>query len=197
MLFGSKIKMDKIKFLFLLTPIYLLLYRVLSIIFSIKIPLHEFWVFAWLIYYLLGIYYKKGNRLLKIKYLNLVYIICFFFEIIYSFWIYNRFGFSLALSQMNIVNMIISILLFEILNPYLKKMDDKKNILSKIGDYSFGIFFIHMILLKVLKKGLLLVVNDTLLVVILVSILTLISSYLIVCLCNKVFPKKWIKYIGF
>ena len=93
--------------------------------------------------------------------------------------------------------MIISILLFEILNPYLKKMDDKKNILSKIGDYSFGIFFIHMILLKVLKKGLLLVVNDTLLVVILVSILTLISSYLIVCLCNKVFPKKWIKYIGF
>jgi len=99
---------------------------------------------------------------------------------------------------MNIMNMIVVITLIQWIIPYINRnCYNKENLLSKIGDHSFGIYFIHILVLNFVRMLLKLVFKDVLVIVILSAIITLGICYFIVRLCSKYLPDKINKLFGF
>ena len=109
----------------------------------------------------------------------------------------NHFEFKNALSQMNIFNMAVSIMAIRCIVPLIKNNSTRSNIINKIGNLSFGIYFIHILVLKLMMIGVKVVCKDVIVVMIISSVLTLIISYLIVLLCNKKLPRKVNNLLGF
>lgn len=189
------IKYNSLKNLFLLiTPIYLLVYR---IIWMAKgqtiIPLHQYYFFAWSIYYVIGLIMKKKKLFNINKYQVLI---LFLLTISYNVFIYYKFGIDYSLSQMNIVNMLFSIVvaLYLINN---KKDNTKENIFSKIGDNSFGIYFIHLLVIIVLNKLLGNFNINPIIFTILKSFVTITLSYLGIKMFTKITKNKFNKFLGF
>ena len=100
---NSKMK----KILYLITPIYLLVYGILKIIFKIDIPHYQFYFFGWIIYYLIGLE-LSSNKHLSFKRNYIVIIIILAIEIVVNLIIYNLNNetYSYVTSQLNIMNLL-------------------------------------------------------------------------------------------
>lgn len=188
-------KLKDNKMTYLITPLYLLTYRILLLKYNLDIPLHHYCIFAWIIYYQLGIK-MKDNKTTK-SYIS-IFFIGLIIEIIYSFQMYYYFDFNTSLSQMNIINMAVSISIFGFIIKIINSNNKvNSNIISRIGDNSLGIFYIHILVFKLIKYMLNYIIKDTLIIVITSSILTILLCYIIVLISKKIIPEKYLKYIGF
>ena len=179
-----KIKNKFLKFLpLLITPIYCLVLEVLQLRFNIAIPLYNYWIFGWFTYYYLGILIKNVN--LNEKKINSILVLLIFtliISILYRMYIFKTFSnYSLATSQILSINvfysLFICIILFSISQ---KKLYIKKDsIIVKTGDYSFGIYLSHVLVLMIVKKILSFFTLPYILNICLVFLLTYTITYLI------------------
>lgn len=98
-------------------------------------------------------------------------------------------------TQLKITNYISCMCILPIAFWYIEnpEINPKQGVLSKIGDYSFGIFLIHILVLNLLKKF-----NFYDSIPFPVSSLSvLILSYISIYICNKFLGEKYGKWLGF
>lgn len=179
--------------LMIITPMYLLIYRITWIIKGgIVIPLHQYYFFAWSIYYVIGLLLRKYNISIN----KITLIISFIFSLTYNIFIYKILGIEYALSQMNIINMIFSLMVavYFINN---KKDNIKSNILSKFGDVSLGIYFIHLFIIGILNKIFSFVFFIPIVSTFLKIFVTIVFSYGIIVVFKKITKNRFDKYLGF
>lgn len=191
------LKSKKLNYIFIVINIlHLLLYRYLWMIKDINLGLHYYFFSAWVIYYLLGL---NNDKLPKIKKTFFVFLIVL--EIIYNFSIISKIGFEYTLSQINLFNLLVSISFIMCINQYIStyKIAKKFRHIEEIGDLSFGIFLIHMLVLKTIKFIMCIFLKESLLFMLINAILTFIISYLIIkvliYLNKKTINSKFINYV--
>ena len=187
---------------FLITPITMIIHRVLQLKFNFSMPLYQLSIFYWVIYYVLGLEYenikKKLRKVVKIMRMGGVVLFSAALTIVYAYnlLIYHSYGYGPALSQIDFMNMCFSLTAIMMVMK-CAKMDRHVNLLSKIGDRAIGIYFIHLIVLE-LSKNLLgsWQINDVV-KILSYSFLTLFASYVIIIVFSKLTKGKLDKYLGF
>jgi membrane-bound acyltransferase YfiQ involved in biofilm formation len=190
--------------LWIVTPLYLIvLYILYLFVFQSAVPLYHILFPAWFLFYYLGLYMRINRKAFSFNMLGLFFCcgIALLLSIWESFMIENYTGLYVwASSQIKVSSFIYSIcLIFFILKLHNYVTINNKWILM-IGNYSFGIFCIHMLILPVVQKLLLLVISDTmctyLLIRIIVVITTIILSLLTIKTIERIIGEKNSKLIG-
>ena len=138
--------------MYLITPIYLALIYVYNIITG-KMPLfYETIFFAWFFFYLLGLVCRAGKFNKVIQKVRSWWIIIALALSIGEAFLLLAFGCStgFACSQIRFSSFAYA----AVIALWLVKKEKmtEGNLLSRIGDYSYGIFFVHMIFMMVVTK---------------------------------------------
>ena len=145
---------------FLLTPMFMLTYYMVIILFQreIPFPLNANNFVIWFIYYYLGIYLRNNQLVIKnindIKILLIMSLILQIGEGIY----WNKLGYyGMATTQLKFTSMISNILILILTFSWLnngKEVKERcwKNYLIEIGGMSFGIYLLHILILVILNK---------------------------------------------
>lgn len=128
----------------LITPLFLLVIYSYQIITKHSLPYYSVFFCSWCIFYYLGIFvfqkkYKKciGNPYVLLLVAGLLSVL----EGILLYKVTGLYGF--ATSQIRFSSMFLSL---AVINIIIGKIESNKSgVLVKVGDISFGIFFIHMI----------------------------------------------------
>ena len=183
-----------------ITPIYLLILAIINIKFAIQIPLYQTIFFGWILYYYLGIYYKINKECIKIekilpKKIFWGSILLIIIRSLINIYIYKKgVSYSYVTSQLTLLNMIY--ILYTIL-VVLKLENKVKNIkcLEKLGDISFGIYFIHTYFIKMYNH---IFDIDNYYIKLIIGILFVVSlSYLTIVIFKKITKNKFNKILGF
>lgn len=143
----------KVTWLYAITPLYISIVYAWTILMGEPPRLYGTIFPAWLLFYLVGIDCRIGklNRYVqKCNYLWLGFAIGI--EMLEAFaWSSSRFSITLASSQLKFSSCLYSIVIILLLKKK-EKIIGLDTLLSKIGDCSFGIFFLHCMVLWVVKK---------------------------------------------
>lgn len=144
----------KVKLYFPLATSFL--FNLLITIFYIKtgkaFPFYNYHIFGWFSYYYLGILLNLKKIKLKDFKISLVLFICCLVSVaegIYIYCVYNIY--DLAVTQLTFSNCIFSMFICLFINRNDNEIM-KKNIVITIGDYSYGIYLSHVLILSALNK---------------------------------------------
>ena len=185
------------KWLYLITPMYLIFLYAYNITTGNMPRFYETVFPAWFVFYILGMDARAG-KLKKIRVKGWMIALALVASCVECY-ILMKIGCSssFACSQIRFTPFIYTSLIAMWLLQNMK--DVKGNILSKIGDCSFGIFFSHMLFLWVISKGLsVLGVEIWIVKWVLCFVLTAVTSFAFVLVVRKIFEgKKILRYIGF
>lgn len=136
----------------IITPVYNSVIVFLGIHYGKSIPLYQYYMFGWISYFYLGMILKTKKIDINVKTLifSIISLLCI--SICEGMIIYNNYNlYGIATSQITLFNSLYSILICLLL--YQKEHKSyKENIISKIGDYSFGIYLSHFLFLKIVQK---------------------------------------------
>ena len=121
-------------------------------VFSVNIPLYNYWALGWISFFYLGLLFKyKSEKTKKISNRVLI-LILLILSIIEGLLIYLKFNnYNLAVSQLTFSNSLYSLMICHYIYSNASKTK-VVNALSIIGDYSFGIYLSHIIVLKIITK---------------------------------------------
>ena len=198
----------KAKYLFLLTPVYLLVLYVYALIYKEQVPFYNIPFPAWFIFYYFGLWVKlKGCKsiLKRNSIINaiLLCMIALILSIIEGYLLISRgvsVGFAssqIKLSSFLYVFAIINLLM--VIKPYMNNMTISW--LKNIGDSSYGIYYIHIFWIIISYKILPLipVVGKILPIYQLLQMtFTIVLSYLSIVLTKELIGEKLSnKYLGF
>ena len=185
------------KWLCLITPMYLIFLYAYNITTGNMPRFYETVFPAWFVFYILGMDARTG-KLKKIRVKGWMIALALVASCVECYAL-MKIGCSsgFACSQIRFTPFIYTALIAMCLSQNVK--DVKENILSKIGDCSFGIFFSHMLFLWVISKGLSVIGVDVWIVKwVLCFVLTAVTSFAFVLVVRKIFEgKKILRYIGF
>ena len=150
----------------------------------------------WYPYYLLGLW--LGNHVIKSKMALTVLILLSGLSIILQmgegFFLYRN-GLGNPGTQLKITNYISCMCILPIVYRFIlsERFQPQLGVFSKIGDYSFGIFLIHILVLKIIKSF---TFYETI-PFIANSLVVLLISYMLVFAINKILGDKYSKWLGF
>ncbi len=183
------------KWLYLITPIYLCLLYAYNITTGGILRFYETLFPAWFVLYILGMDVREG-KLKKFKVKPWMIVLALLASYTEGF-ILREIGCVFDTSQIRFTPFIYSALIAVWLSQNVK--DVKENLLSKIGDCSFGIYFSHMLCMWVIAKVLSMAGIDVWIVKwMLTFIFTAITSFAFVWIVREIFKgKKILRYIGF
>jgi peptidoglycan/LPS O-acetylase OafA/YrhL len=148
-------------YLLLLTPISLLALYILELGFGIIIisPYYALPFTIWFFFYYYGII-VGNNQGIEQKIVQsfsiylILYVICILLSIIEGYVILNKYGlYDFAISQIKMSSFLASLFLINVfigIKRYYKP--NKLKMLSIIGDYSFGIYLIHIFIIQAINK---------------------------------------------
>lgn len=140
------------KWMYLITPIYLVIIYTYNIATGTVPLLYETLFPAWFFFYLLGMDCRSGNIGKWIKKINIYWVVIALLISIAEAFILKIVGCAdgFVISQIKFGSLIYAAALaLWLLN---KKNESQRNILSITGDYSYGIFYCHMLILWVVRK---------------------------------------------
>lgn len=178
--------------LYIIQPIYLLIVF-LTAKYNISIPLYNYFMFGWLSYYVLGVDFKNKNYNIN----NIVIVILTAVIIIINLLEYKMgFDYSYCASQIKITNLVYSTIIITWLFEKIKIVNSN-NILVKIGDYSYGIYYIHIFFVIIINKAIEFIKMPYYINVIIAYILTITTSILFIFIFKKITKNKFNKYLGF
>ena len=191
------------KWMYLITPAYLVIIYAYNIVTG-TLPLFYATLFpAWLFFYLLGMDCRSGHIENLLKNINGYWIIIALFVSVTEAFILKKVGCAdgFVVSQIKFG----SFMYATVLILWLLKMnhESKRNILSITGDYSYGIFYCHILILWGVRKIIELVgLNEIwMLYFSLCFILTVVSSFVFVwsvrSLAYKLKCEKMLILVGF
>lgn len=186
-----------------ITPIYVLIIRYICPFLGIQLgfPFPATIFFAWFIYYYLGM--ALGNSIIKFdwkfKKTLLAYLIVIILSLCEGFYWYKiENNLDMATTQIRLTSIATSI--FACLVAYKYIVDDKiklndkfTKILALIGDRSFGIFFVHIAILRLIDKITYIFFNGMVLFFPLRTIIIIFLSFIVVYIGHKIMKhKSWI-----
>ena len=165
------------------------------IILGHEIPFRTTLFPAWFIYFIIGIYVRNNNITSLIKHKYIAIVIGLLLSVIEGI-IIDKYlnNYSFASSQIKISSCIYSIAIINLITNINSKCKlHRENIVSRIGNNSYGIFYSHMIFLTlctiVLNK--LCIVNNLLPIYQLIQMITsLFLSYIFVKVIKKLLGTK-------
>lgn len=139
-----------------ITPLYYIIVYMIYYITNIDIPYRATLFPAWFVYFYLGIYIKNKCIICSIcknnkKCFIYMYLLGIFLSILEA-WIIvkTKSDYSFAVTQVKFSSMICS---FAVIGYITGKIDSKlisnNNILKKLGDISYGVFYVHLIWLNI------------------------------------------------
>ena len=188
----------------MLTPIYTCINGLFNYYTKTNFPLYATLFPAWISFYYMGMLYNK--QIGKIKKINSKFIFFITSVILIinisvnliEYW--NGMSYSYCTSQIKLSNSIYIICIAFSIIAILNIVNTKKiksNVLSKIGDNSFGIYFMHLILIKLLKKifediNCILIVKSSI-----IAVITLIICVVLIKIINELTKNKSKLYLGF
>lgn len=189
------------KWLYLITPVYLCVIYIWTVIAGAPPRLYGTVFPAWLLFYLLGIDCRAGRLERYVQKSSGVWVIVAVgIELLETIVLYvGGCSITLASSQLKFSSCLYAATIL----LCLKKNEDKVQCntwISNIGDCSFGIFFLHCMVLWIVKKILSMVGIDHCWIAfwMLTFFLTTFISYTLVMLIrNKVADMKKLRWIGF
>lgn len=155
--------------------------------------------FGWFSYYYLGI--LLGNNLCQRKWspilLCVLLVISLLMQISEAYVIYNKFNFTNCGTQVKLSTLLTNMIFLLVVYVFLStnKISIKSNFLRKIGDYSFGIYLSHILIINVLSsysifsfyKSLPFPIN---------SMIILLVSFVFCCCCDRILSSRVCKYLG-
>ena len=189
------IKNSRFRYLGIITPVTVSILSILNLLkYPIPFPYNSIIFPVWFIFYYYGMQVRYYNLETKIKRnlnINIIlYILCVVLSIFEGI-IWNSFGdYSMAISQIKLSSILTSLCFINMVIGVKDKVKINSPILKKIGDYSFGIYLIHLIFIRIFKD--------------IIPGYTLITILLVICCCYitidisyKVFGSKVCRYLGF
>lgn len=190
--------------LYSLTPIYIFFLYYYNISTNSILPNYHKLFPAWILFYILGILMR--NNLIKIDWSITTRMLFVIIAIILSMAEANLFinyGYdsNFASSQITVTSFLYSLSLIILFNSSNTHSETYCKTLVKVGNYSFGIYFIHIFYLSLIHK-----VPFThtfsdlpqfLLYQFLVGVITIILSYFTVHIATKLLGSRLIRYLGF
>lgn len=189
--------------MYLITPVYLVMIYTYNIVTGTVPLLYETLFPAWFFFYLCGMDCRTGNIGKWIEGINVCWVIIALCASIAEAFILKRIGCAdgFVTSQIKFG----SFMYAEVLALWLlkKERELERNILSITGDFSYGIFYCHMLILQVIRKIIELVGLNNIWVLNfgLCFILTAVSSWLFVWIVrsfvHKMKCEKILTLIGF
>lgn len=188
----------KLKYiLYAITPLAIVFLYIANIMgYEIPFPYNAIFFPMWIFYYVIGMIIgnKKNTINLSLKSAIIMYPIGIVLQIMEG-QIWNYFNnYNMATTQIKLSNFITNIgVIFIISNLVNNEFNINKkfyNILITIGDYSFGIYLTHMILVSIINK-----VSSSI-IYIPTTISILLIEYFGISLCYKLFNNKILKVIG-
>lgn len=191
-------------FLLIITPIYLILLYYYNISTNSSFSWYHESFFAWMIFYVLGVAYR--NNLIKINLSTISKFGIVVFAAILSLaemTYLNSLGLpsAFSISQVTFSSFFYSIAIIILLFND-KAIETANKLLVKIGDYSFGIYFIHIFILRLISIGIIRCCPECnsfplfLLYQIICALLTLVISYCIVKIASEILSDKWVQILG-
>ena len=140
------------KWMYLVTPVYLVIIYTYNIVTGTVPLLYETLFPAWFFFYLLGMDCRSGNIGKWIKKINIYWVFVALIVSIAEATILKIAGGAdgFVTSQIKFGSFLYAATLaLWLMN---KKNEPARNILSITGDYSYGIFYCHMLILLVIRK---------------------------------------------
>jgi len=144
---------------FLVTPAYLIIMYSFSYITKHQIPHYETVFPAWFVFYYLGLYIKiKGPIIRKkqrsIAQASIIVVCALLFSIIECYlMLYLGFPVEFATSQIKVSSFVYSLSIINLF--FVVKENDikiKEGIVTKIGNHSYGIFYMHCFWILIISK---------------------------------------------
>lgn len=191
----------------LITPITLILFYIITLLFNIdiKFPYYALPFPIWILFYYYGILVGNDKELENTISKNIIknvvfYILLLLISIVEAFILYFRFNlYSFAISQIKISSYLCTYFLINIfiwLKSNINKKRHRRSTLIGIGNYSFGIYLIHMFVLDIVIK----IYNklpNTIVPIYLITVttITILICFLIIWLTKKIIGNKYAKLI--
>lgn len=186
------------KRLFVVTPIYLVIMYLYSVIFGKQMPFYHMLFPAWFGFYYLGLWIKINGYKPRVR-KNIVksVLICFtglIFSILEGY-VLLSIGFSVgfASSQIKITSFFYALALINFLESIKPYFDNKgMKLLKQIGDNSYGIYYVHMFWITISSKLLLgsVVLVENLPAFQLVQVVVVVFSSFSIFIVKKIIGKK-------
>ena len=186
------------KLLWLVTPIYLVYVYAWNFMKGSSPRLYETLFPAWLGFYYLGIQVKCGLKMNGRKWILAIMFLFSCFEAL--FLCHCGMGQGFYTSQITAGSFLYTGAFIGVLLQEESRWDRKESILSRIGDCSYGIFYIHMIILMLVGKFVSRIPwldSNWVLYWGMRFILTSAISFVVVGVSQKCMGKKMLKWIGF
>ena len=185
---------------FLITPVYLILIYSFSYLAKHQIPHYEAVFPAWFIFYYTGLYIKIKAPVIRKKQRSIAKAItivvgALIFSIAECYlMLFLGFPVGFATSQIKVSSFVYSISIVNLIFVLKDNIKTKESLITKLGNYSYGIFYIHcfyLMIISVVMSYIPLVYNILPLyqVIEVVAALTL-STFTIIIITNKIMGKK-------
>lgn len=183
-----------------ITPLYLIIIAIISIRLNIQIPQCQTIFFAWIIYYYLGITYNTKKQKINLEKYNLgacivIVVLLLFIRSLINIYMYNiGINYFYSISQIRFLNMIYVLFIIIVMLKLENKFKNKR-CLEKLGDLSFGIYFIHTYFITIYNHFI--IINNYYLYLFLGIITITILSYFSIIIFKKITKNKFDKMLGF
>lgn len=186
------------KLLWLVTPIYLVYVYAWNFMTGSSPRLYETLFPAWFGFYYLGIQVKCGMKMNERKWILAVVFLLSCFEALFL----RQCGMSqgFCTSQITAGSFLYTVAFIGVLLQEESRWGRKESILSRIGDCSYGIFYIHMIILLLIGKLVSRIPwmdSNWVLYWGMRFVLTSTISFAVVLIGQKYIGKKMLRWIGF
>lgn len=186
----------------IISPLYAIGNGIFNYYLKTNILLYATLFFAWISFYYIGILLKNRKYEIKKCFTIGIGIITYLIFVMATNIAEYKNGFSYAYctSQIKFTNSIYIILVCIVIFCMIKKFsqsDIKENCLSRIGDMSFGIYLIHLLFVTIYKKVFELANWMIFAEELSICMLSLVSSILVILICNFITKGKIKQYIGF
>ena len=192
--------------IWLITPLYLIVFSLIRLYADISfeqvnefVPFDHFFP-SWLVYYYLGMACKFRDIKIRPIYTFIALIVSYYISIVVAFWLNGHSSLhNFPYTQSKLTSMFIAISVI-LLVYSLRDMNMKRNILARIGEFSFGIYLIHMPVMIVTQKVISVLhiqsIIDFYNIAFIKYLSVLFASVVIVAIFNKVLPKKTVRVLG-
>lgn len=185
-----------------ITPLYTFINGIFNYYLEKNIPLYATLFFAWISFYYLGILFRNTNlNKFKKRWIIVLTLVILILNIGINLFEYINLNlsYSYCTSQIKLSNTIyIMVVIFTIFTIYNKHNNNlKSNFLTKIGDNSFGIYFIHLFFISIFNKVLINIDCINIVKSVIITILSIIGSIAFIKIFNILTKNKLKKYLGF
>lgn len=193
-------------YLWLITPLYLAFFSFFRIFRASSfetidniLPFDNLFP-AWFVYYYLGIFCRYGTIKIRPIICVIVLIVSYYWGIVAAFWLEdNSVIFNYPYTQSKLTSMFISLSLI-LLVYSIHEVGVKQTVLSRIGDWSFGIYILHVPVM-IGSQYLITITHNTWTIDIYSMPIVRYSCVLLITLgilflLNRVIPQRYLRYLG-